>query len=217
MFAASSLTSVLPKIDSAPRYSFAGSDSLALQIRNRAPADVYASASPTQPDALFRERLVSKPRWFATNTLVVVVPRSNPGHVRTVFDLRRRGLKIVLGDATVPIGVYTRRVLRRLAIAHAVFANVVSQQTDVKGIVAAVALGQADAGFVYATDARAAADKLVRIGIPARAQPDVRYEIAVVSASASKAAASAYVAEVLSRRGRAALRAAGFGLPPARR
>jgi molybdate transport system substrate-binding protein len=205
---------VLPQIDAAPRYSFAGSDSLALQIRNGAPADVYASASPAQPEALFKDGLVARPRWFATNTLVVVVPRSNPGHVRSVYDLRRHGLKIVVGDATVPIGVYTRQVLRRLAIRHAVFANVVSEQTDVKGIVAAVALGQADAGLVYATDARAAVHKLKKVAIPARAQPDVRYEIAVVTASSNKAAASAYVREVLSTRGRKALLAAGFGVPP---
>ena len=205
---------MLPQIDAAPRYSFAGSDSLALQIRNGAPADVYASASPAQPEALFKDGLVARPRWFATNTLVVVVPRSNPGHVRSVYDLRRHGLKIVVGDATVPIGVYTRQVLRRLAIRHAVFANVVSEQTDVKGIVAAVALGQADAGLVYATDARAAVHKLKKVAIPARAQPDVRYEIAVVTASSNKAAASAYVREVLSTRGRKALLAAGFGVPP---
>ena len=205
---------MLPQIDAAPRYSFAGSDSLALQIRNGAHADVYASASPAQPEALFKDGLVARPRWFATNTLVVVVPRSNPGHVRSVYDLRRHGLKIVVGDATVPIGVYTRQVLRRLAIRHAVFANVVSEQTDVKGIVAAVALGQADAGLVYATDARAAVHKLKKVAIPARAQPDVRYEIAVVTASSNKAAASAYVREVLSTRGRKALLAAGFGVPP---
>jgi len=217
VFAAASLASVLPKIDAAPRYSFAGSDSLALQLRNGAPADVYASASPAQPSALFKERVVSKPQWFATNTLVVVVPRSNPARIKTVFDLRRRGLKLVVGDATVPIGVYTRQVLRRLAIAHAVFANVASEQTDVKGIVAAVALGQADAGFVYATDARAAAANVKTIAIPTRAQPDVRYEIAVVKASGNTAAAYAFVREVLSQRGRKQLLASGFGVPPLRR
>jgi molybdate transport system substrate-binding protein len=216
VFAAASLASVFPRIDAAPRYSFAGSDSLALQIRGGAPADVYASASPTQPQSLFKDGLVSKPQTFATNTLVVVVPRSNPARIRSVYDLRRRGVKLVVGDATVPIGVYTRQVLRRLAIAHAVFGNVVSQQTDVKGIVAAVALGQADAGFVYTTDARAVRSRVKAVPIPARAQPSVRYQIAVVAASANQAAASAFMREVLSQRGRTQLVAAGFGLPPRR-
>jgi molybdate transport system substrate-binding protein len=214
VFAASSLTQVFPRIDRAPRYSFAGSDQLALQLRQGAPADVYAAANPKYPEALYRQGLLRKPRVFATNRLVVVVPRANPARVRSVYDLRRKGVRVVVGDASVPIGAYTREVLARLRIARAVLANVVSEEPDVKGIVAKVALGEADAGFVYATDARAAAGKAKGIGLPTRAQPQVRYEIAVVRSTKRLAAARAFVARVLSKRGQIELRRAGFGLPP---
>src|SRR4029077_14639624 len=92
VYAAASLTDVFPKIDPGPRCSFAGSDTLALQIRQGAPADVFAAASPKQPDLLYSQGLVYKPIVFATNRLVLIVPRSNPAHIRSVFDLRRPGI-----------------------------------------------------------------------------------------------------------------------------
>jgi molybdate transport system substrate-binding protein len=213
VFAAASLTEVFPKIDAGPRYSFAGSDALALQIRNGAPADVFASASPAQPEALYRDGLVLKPRWFATNRLTVIVPRGNPAQIKSVFDLRRSGIKLVIGTATVPIGLYTRQVLSRLGITSAVLKNVVSQESDVKGIVSKVALGQADAGFVYVTDARPVAGAVKKIAIPAWSQPKVRYEIAVVVGSSNRAAAQAFVNELATKQGRRLLVANGFGVP----
>jgi molybdate transport system substrate-binding protein len=213
VFAAASLTDVFPKVDSGPKYSFAGSDSLALQIRNGAPADVFASASPAQPEALYKDGVVLKPRWFATNRLTLIVPRANPAGIKSVFDLRRSGVKLVIGTPTVPIGSYTRQVLSRLGITSAVMKNVVSQESDVKGIVSKVALGQADAGFVYVTDARAVADDVKKIAIPAWSQPKVRYEIAVVARSSNRAAAQAFVNELATKRGRALLVANGFGVP----
>jgi molybdate transport system substrate-binding protein len=213
VFAASSLTQVFPKIDPGPRYSFGGSDSLALQIRNGAPADVFASASPMQARTLYREELVLRPQVFATNRLTVIVPSGNPARIRNVSDLRRSGVKIVIGDAQVPIGAYTRTVLTRLKIARAVLKNVVSQENDVKGVVAKVVLGQADAGFVYTTDARTAGDRVRTVSIPSRAQPNVEYFIAVVAAGGNRAAARAFVHRVLSAAGRAELRRAGFGTP----
>ena len=108
VFAAASLTQVFPRIDRAPRYSFAGSDQLALQLRQGAPADVYAAASPKYPELLYRQGLLRKPRVFATNRLVVLLPKANPAHVHSVYDLRRKGVKVVIGDPSVPIGDYTR-------------------------------------------------------------------------------------------------------------
>jgi molybdate transport system substrate-binding protein len=213
VFAASSLTQVFPRIDRSPRYSFAGSDQLALQLRQGAPADVYAAASPKDPERLYRQGLLRKPRIFATNRLAVLVPRANPARIRSVYDLRRKGVKVVIGDEGVPVGAYTRQVLGKLGIARAVLAHVVSRETDVKGIVAKVALGEADAGFAYVTDARPVAGKVKTIGLPRRAQPPIRYEIAVVRSTARAAAARAFVARVLSKRGRLELRRAGFGLP----
>ncbi len=213
VFAAASLTEVFPKIDAGPRYAFGGSDSLALQIRNGALADVLAAASPVQPEALFAQGLVLRPVVFATNRLALVVPTSNPARIRSVFDLRRDGIKLVIGTPRVPIGAYTRQVLSRLGISVPALRNVVSEETDVKGIVAKVALGEADAGFVYVTDARPVADRVRIVRLPSWAQPKVRYEIAVVKGSANRAAAQAFVDRVLSSTGRARLVAGGFGVP----
>jgi molybdate transport system substrate-binding protein len=213
VFAAASLTEVFPKIDKAPHYSFAGSDQLALQIQQGAPADLYAAASPKYPELLYHNGLATKPVVFATNKLVVIVPRSNPGHVSSVYDLRRAGLKVVIGDKSVPIGSYTRQILDALGITTDVMKNVVSQETDVKGIVAKVALGEADAGFVYVTDSKAVATKVRVVPLPGWAQPPIRYELAVVKASGNQKAARAFVKRVLSARGRQLLKRAGFGLP----
>ena len=81
VFAAASLTEVFPAIDPRPRYGFAGSDQLAFQIQQGAPADVFAAASPKYPEALYKQGLVEKPIPFATNTLVLIVPKSNPAHI----------------------------------------------------------------------------------------------------------------------------------------
>jgi molybdate transport system substrate-binding protein len=213
VFAASSLTEVLPRIDNSPRYSFAGSDQLAIQIQQGAPADVFAAASPKQPELLFRVGLLRKPFVFATNRLIVLVPRSNPAHIRSVYDLRREGVKIVIGDGTVPVGAYTRQILDALGITADVTRNVVSQETDVKGIVTKVALGEADAGFVYLTDAKPVASRTRSIALPIWAQPAIRYEVAVVKASSRPLAAKALVKKLLSKRGRLLLKQAGFGLP----
>jgi molybdate transport system substrate-binding protein len=213
VFAAASLANVFPQIDRTPRYSFGGSDQLALQIRQGAPADVFAAASAKLPELLYRDGLVSKPVVFATNRLAVLVPRSNPGKIRSVYDLRRSGLRIVIGDRTVPIGSYTRQLLDSMGITDEVMKNVVSQETDVKGIVAKVALGEADAGFAYVTDAKPVAKRVRLVSLPQWAQPPIRYELAVLKSAAHPAAARAFVQRVLSKRGRLMLARAGFGLP----
>ena len=212
VFAAASLTEVFQRIDSAQTYNFAGSNQLAFQIRQGAKADVFASASPEFTQDLFRAGLVERPRLLVTNKLVLIVPRSNPAGLRSVYDLRRKDAKLVVGGARVPVGTYTRQVLRRLGMLS-VLDKVVSEEPDVKGVVAQVALGQADAGFVYTTDARVAAPRLRTIAIPPWAQPKVRYEIAVVRSSSRKATARAWVKRVTTgARARRLLRQAGFGL-----
>jgi molybdate transport system substrate-binding protein len=210
VLAAASLTNVFPAIDASPQFSFAGSDALAAQIRLGAPADVFASANTSLPNALFTQGLVEKPVVFTTNKLVLVVPRSNPAGIKTVFDLRRKGIKLVVGTPTVPIGSYTRTILRNLALTS-VLSNVVSQETDVRSILSKVALGEADAGFVYVTDAKTVSDRVTVIRLPAWAQPPVRYGIAVIKATQDRAAAVAFINKVLSKAGQAKLRAAGFG------
>ena len=216
VFAAASLTDIFPKIDPSARYSFGGSDQLALQIRQGAPADVYAAASPRYTQLLYHDGLVLKPITFATNKLIVMVPKSNPARIDSVYDLRRQGVKVVIGDRGVPIGAYTRQLLDALGITDAVMRNVVSQETDVKGIVSKVALGEADAGFVYVTDARPVASKVRKILLPSWAQPLIRYQLAVVSSSPRKVGARAFIRKVTSKRGRLLLKRAGFGLPKKR-
>ena len=212
VFAAASLTGVFPQIDKAPRYNFAGSDQLAFQVTQGAPADVFAAASPKYPEQLYAKGLVYKPRVFATNELVVIVPRANKAGIHSVYDLRRKGLRIVIGAKGVPVGDYTRKALAALRLSS-VLKNVVSQETDVRSVVAKVALGEADAGFVYRTDALAARRDLRQLALPARARPKIAYELAVVKATKHLQAANAFVSRVLSARGRHLLRAAGFGLP----
>ena len=212
VFAAASLTAVFPQISPAPRYSFAGSDQLALQLQQGAPADVYAAASPKYPELLYHQGLLRKPLVFATNRLVLIVPRNNPARIGSVYDLRRSGIKLVIGDKAVPIGAYTRQILDTIGISADVLKNVVSEETDVKGIVGKVALGEADVGFVYATDARPVAARVKVVPLPAWAQPPIRYEIAVVKGG-REPAARAFVARVTGKLGRAALSRAGFGLP----
>jgi molybdate transport system substrate-binding protein len=213
VYAAASLTEVLPRVAPGVRFQFAGSNQLALQIREGAPADAFASASPVYTQELHHDGLVERPRTFATNSLVLAVPRSNPARIRRVQDLARPGkLRLVVAGARVPVGLYTREVLKRLGLLR-VLRKAVSQEPDVKGIVGKLALGEADAGFVYATDVRAASGRLRAIALPRRAQPTVRYEIAVVRASRNREAALELVADLLSTDGRRELARAGFGLP----
>jgi molybdate transport system substrate-binding protein len=156
---------------------------------------------------------VDRPVEFATNLLVLIVPRSNPAHIHSVADITRPGVKLVICNATVPCGDYARNVFKHLGVTSTAMKNVVSETTDVTQTLADVALGQADAGFVYVTDARSAAGKVDIIRLPRRAKPAAKDFIAVVKAGRHQAAARAFVAAVLSGPGQATLRAAGFGKP----
>jgi len=210
VFAAASLTDVLPQIDPAERYSFGGSNTLAAQIEQGAPADVFASANTSLPAQLFARNLCTRPVVFTRNALVVVVPTANPRGIRSVFDLAKDGVKLVIAGPGVPVGGYTLQVLAQMNLSDAVLKNVVSRETDVREVLSKVALGEADAGFVYATDARTARGKVKVIKVPAWAEPKVQYAMCVVTAGAHRSAAQAFVNRVLSRSGQAKLVAAGF-------
>lgn len=201
VYAAASLTDAFPAIDAHEKYSFGGSNALAAQITQGAPADVFASANLTLPKQLWRQNLCSKPVVFTRNQLVIVVPRSNPAHIRSIYGLTRPGVKVDIAAKGVPVGGYTLQVLQNMNLTSAVMKNVVSQETDVREVLAKVALGEADAGFVYSTDAKTVAKKVLVTKIPAWAQPKVRYGICVVSGSAHRSAAHAFVKRVLSKAG----------------
>lgn len=213
VLAAASLSRVFPRIDGAAKYTFGGSGALETDIEQGVRADVFAAASRKQPAALYAKGLLEKPVEFATNQLVLVVPKSNPAHIASVADITKPGVKLVICNATVPCGDYARGVFTHLRITAQAMKNVVSQTTDVTQTLAEVALGQADAGFVYITDARAAGGKVSVIQLPTRAKPGAKDYIAVVKEAPHQAAAKAFVASVLSSAGQATLRAAGFGSP----
>jgi molybdate transport system substrate-binding protein len=209
VFAAASLTDAFPKIDRTPKYSFAGSNTLAAQIRLGAPADVFASANTGLPNDLYKSKLCSKPVVFTRNTLVLIVPRTNPASIRSVYDLRKPGVKLVVAAPGVPVGSYTLQVLRNMNLTS-VLSHVVSRESDVREVLAKVALKEADAGFVYSTDARTVPGKVRALKIPAWAQPKVQYGICVVSASSHKTAARAFVKRVLGKVGQRILVSYGF-------
>lgn len=212
VYAAASLTEVFPAIDPAPQYNFAGSDELATQIREGAPADVYAAASSKYPGELFDEGLVEEPVTFASNRLVLIVPTDNPAGIEKLADVTKPGTKLVVAAEGVPVGDYTRQVLEDLQLTDALD-NVVSNEDDVKGVVGKITLGEGDAGFVYATDAAAAGDDVTVIELPEGSQPPIEYQIAVVTSSENKEAAQTFVDLVLSDEGREQLEAAGFIVP----
>jgi len=210
VYAAASLTNAFPAIAPHEKYSFGGSNALAAQIQQGAPADVFASANTTLPRQLFQQNLCSKPVVFTRNRLVIVVPLKNPAHIQNVYDLAKSGVTIDIAAKGVPVGSYTLQILQNMNLSNAVLKNVVSQETDVREVLAKVALGEVDAGFVYSTDAKTVARKVLVVKIPAWAQPKVQYGICVVSSSSHKSASRAFVKRVLSKAGQRKLHRFGF-------
>jgi molybdate transport system substrate-binding protein len=210
VYAAASLTNVFPAIDSKEKYSFGGSNTLAAQITQGAPADVFASANMTLPIQLFQKGLCSKPVVFTRNTLVIVVPKANPAGIHNIYNLTRSGIKLDIAGSGVPVGSYTLQILKNMNLSAAVLKNVVSQETDVREVLAKVALGEADAGFVYSTDAKTVPGKVTVIKVPAWAQPKVQYGVCVVAHSGDKLDARAFIKRVLSTAGQRKLHQYGF-------
>jgi molybdate transport system substrate-binding protein len=228
VFAAASLSGSFGEIGTAfeaanpgvtVKLSFAGSQVLRTQIEQGAAADVFASADHKNMDPLVTESLVMTGTYqdFATNLLTVILPPKNPANVQTLQDLARPGLKLVLEDAAVPAGNYSRQILANLSkdaaygpdFATKVLANVVSNETDVKAVVTKVDSGEADAGIVYVTDAMAAPD-LKSIAIPANFNVIATYPIAELAKAPNSDLAAAFVAYVLSADGQATMKKWGF-------
>jgi len=220
IYAASSLTEAFQQLDHDARFQFGGSDELAFQIEQGANPDVYASASPKYTARLFSKGLGDRPRTFATNRLVLIVANS-AGRGTSLGGIENPNLKLVLAAPGVPAGDYARSVMAAICAHSRPYglrprcpsAKVVSEEPDVKGVVAKVALGEADLGFVYATDAKAAGTKVRTVAVPAALQPPIDYAIAVAKDPPHPGAAERFVDLVLSSKGQAALRAAGFGTP----
>jgi molybdate transport system substrate-binding protein len=194
------------------RFSFAGSDELAAQIRQGVKPDVFASANTKLPDELYKEGLVEKPRVFASNRLVLAVPAEG-GKVASLDDLYQPGVTLAVGSAAVPVGAYTREVIAKLPQPKRVLAAIRSNEPDVKGVVGKLTQGAVDAGFVYVTDVEATKGQLRAVGLPAAISPEVAYAVAVVKGGKHRDAAQKFVAGLFTGAGRDALERAGFGVP----
>ena len=193
-------------------YNFGGSNTLAQQITSGAPADVFASADTNNMTKV--SSLVNTPQIFAKNTVIVIIPANNPGNIKSLHDLANKGVKIAVANSSVPVGYYTLEVLHKIgqndeqygvAYERAVKANFVTQETSVTGVVQKVELGEADAGFVYVSDAYTAGSRVSSITIPDQYKVIARYPIATVKASTHSSTAEAFVAYVLSPNGQAIL------------
>jgi molybdate transport system substrate-binding protein len=191
-------------------FNFAGSSALATQINQGAPADVFASAAPanmkTVTDAGNGD---GNPTTFVKNQLVIAVPKGNPKGITGLADLARPGLKVALCAPQVPCGVAATKALTAAGVA----VTAVTQEQDVKSALAKVKLGEVDAALVYRTDARAAASDIDGIEFPESARAINEYPIIVLKGAPDKATARAFVAYVLSDKGRAVLTRAGFQAP----
>jgi molybdate transport system substrate-binding protein len=230
VLAAASLTKVFPQIGSlftkdhpggSFAFSFAGTDQLAAQIQQGAPADVFAGASTKYGDQLVGASLISPYKVFCTNQLVLITPSSNPAGITTLQDLASKPVKLVIGSETVPVGTYTRTVLTNLDAVYgsgysaAVLGKVVSNEDTVTSIVTKVESGEADVGFVYITDSLAAGSQVNTITLPTDAQAVAKYPIAAVKASKNATLAQQFADFVLTAPAQALLKQAGFGPPPA--
>ncbi len=216
VFAASSLKEVLPAILGDATYAFAGSDALALQIREGAPADLFLAASPRYPEELADEGLCDAPVGFASNTLALLVPADNPAGIGGVDDLLDGGpYRLAVGDPNVPIGAYTREALAKLGADDVLVRNTVSEEPDALSLVAKVALGSADVAIAYTTEAARGDGDLEAIPLPAEAEPTVVYMACVVRRDGGDAqAARSLLDHLLAEDGQAALGKAGFGPAP---
>lgn len=187
------------------RLNFGGSSTLAQQIHGGAPADVFASANPqTMSDA---RSAVRAPKPVARNRLQIAVPEGNPAGVTGLADFAEDALTLAACAPAVPCGAAAVAAFDAAGIAP----RLDTYGNDVKAVLTAVRLGEVDAGLVYRTDVRAAADEVDGIDIP-RA-PANEYPIAVLKEAPNPAGARAFVSFVRSGRGRQVLREAGFELP----
>lgn len=202
------------------RFSFAGSNQLALQIENGAQADVFASADqPWMDEVAQHGGVVGSPQVFARNRLIAIVPRTNPARISSLGDLGKRGVKLVLAGEAVPAGRYAREVLHRLAeqpeygedFARRALANLVSEEDNVRAVVTKVQLGEADAGFCYRSDVMGDVSRYLRtFTIPDSVNVPAEYPIAVLKSAPHVDAARAFVERVLSPEGQEILTRRGF-------
>jgi molybdate transport system substrate-binding protein len=218
VFAAASLTAAFNKIgqdwtaanpNTKVTFNFAGSQALATQIQQSAPADVFASADTTNMGKVSSQ--VDTPKNFASNLLQIIVAKDNPKSVKGLSDLSNPDLKVVLAAPDVPAGKYAQQALG----AQHVTVKPVSLEDNVKAVVTKVSLGEADAGIVYVTDVTAGGDTVEGVDIPDSQNVPATYPIAVLKGSSHQSQAQSFMDMVLSDQGQQVLKSFGFLPPPA--
>ncbi len=199
-------------------FQFAGSQILKTQLENGAKADVYAAASRSLFDPLVTAGLLQTGRIFAKNRLVILISEPAKGRLKTLRDLAKPNVKLIIADKNVPAGNYTRQMLERLSasplygptFSKSVLQNVISEESNVRQVALKVVLGEADAGIVYSSDGVAFRKKVKIISIPLPYNPLLEYPIGVLKASSDAAQAKAFVDYVLSPVGQRILQKWGF-------
>lgn len=228
VFAAASLTDAFEQVQTdleaahpglSIAYNFGGSQALVTQLAEGAEADVFASANSAQMQAAIENGSISgEPAMFVHNRLAIVTPTNNPAGIASAADLGQPDLLLVLAQAEVPAGRYAREAVCAMGaddetygedFVERVAGNVVSEEEDVRDVLAKVALGEADAGIVYVSDADAAGDAVRLIEIPDDVNIVASYPIAAVTGG-DGALANAFIGYVLSPEGQATLTEYGF-------
>jgi molybdate transport system substrate-binding protein len=228
VFAASSLTDAFNEIaksfekanpDADVAFNFAGSSALRTQIEEGAPADVFASANTDHMDALVHAKLANAPELFVHNSLTIITPKDNPAGIQSLADLKEPGIKLVLAAEEVPVGGYARDMLKKVeadptfgaGFSDAVLANLVSNESNVKQVVAKIQLGEGDVGIVYGSDVTPdVAPDLNSIDVPGSQNVIADYPIATLTEADNAEVAQAFVDYVLSSAGQDILQKWGF-------
>jgi molybdate transport system substrate-binding protein len=219
VFAASSLVDAfravgdeMKKSDPGARltFNFGSSSTLATQITNGAPADIFASADDVNMQKIVDAKLTDGvTTMFATNRLQIAVAAGNPKKIAALADLVRPDVVLVLAAPTVPAGRYALEALGKAGVA----ARPLSQEVDVRAVLNKVTLGEADAGIVYVTDVKSAAGRVTGVDIPEQHQVIARYPVAVVKGSKNAQLARRFVDYVGSPAGQTILATYGFSKP----
>ncbi|MFF2849641.1 molybdate ABC transporter substrate-binding protein [Streptomyces sp. NPDC058001] len=188
-------------------FSFAGSQELAAQVKQGAPADALVTADTKTMDGLKGD--TGTPAIVAKNRLVIATGEGNPKKIENLKDLADTELKVVLAAPEVPVGRYSRQVLD----AQKITVKPVSEEPNVRAVLSKVELGEADAGIVYKTDAESAPDKVDAITIPDAENAIAEYPAATLNESKNKAAAAQFVAWLTTPEAQKILQQAGFQQP----
>jgi molybdate transport system substrate-binding protein len=192
------------------KFEFGGSSTLAQQIVAKAPADVFAAASPaTMKTVTDAGDAAGTPTVFVRNVLQIAVPPNNPGNVGSLADLANSDLKVVVCAVAVPCGAAAQKVFTAANIKP----SISSYEQDVRGVLTKVETGEADAGLVYRTDVKSAGDKVKGIDFPEAADAINDYPIAALSTAGNPSAAAAWVAFITGPEARQAFLDAGFQVP----